>query len=53
MLDTDIDALFDVAVAHLLVEDDAYGAGCDVIDDACLAMIDFVGLWRRRLASFP
>lgn len=50
MLDSDVDAFLDVAVADLSVEDDADGGLGDVVDDAGFAVVDFVGL-RRVLAA--
>ena len=43
MLDAHVHALLDVPVAHLFVEDDADGGLGDVVDDAGLAVVDFVG----------
>jgi len=34
VLDTNVDPLFDVAIAHDFMDDDTNGAFCDVVDDA-------------------
>ena len=44
MFCTDVDAFLEIAVADLLVEDDAKARFRHVIDDARLAVVDFVWL---------
>ena len=42
MLDSDIDPLLDVSVAHALVYDYAHGALGDVVDDSGFSVVNFV-----------
>ncbi len=42
MLEAEVNSLLDVAVLHLLVDDDADGALGDVVDDTGLAVVDLV-----------
>lgn len=44
MLDLEVDALLDVAVLDLLVEDDTDCGFRNVIDNSSLAIVAFVGL---------
>lgn len=44
MFDANVDALFHITVADLLVENDADGRFCHVVDNTGLAVVDFVGL---------
>jgi hypothetical protein len=43
VLDTDINSLLHVAIAYFLVDYDANRGTVDIVDDAGLAMVDFVG----------
>lgn len=51
MLGSDVDALLDVSVADLSVEDDTNGARSDVVDYAGLAVVDLVGLCENMLVG--
>lgn len=43
VLDAHINALFDVAVANALIDDDADGGFGDVVNYSSFAMVNFVG----------
>ena len=43
MLDTNVDALLNVAIAYFLVDDDADGCAGNIVDDTGLSMVNFVG----------
>jgi len=49
VLDPDVDSLLEVAVADLLMADNADGRFCDVVYDASLAVIDLV---RHAYANY-
>lgn len=45
VLDAEVDALLDVTVLDLLVDDDTNCALCDIVDDSSLSVVDlFMGL---------
>lgn len=43
MLDTDVDSFFNVPITNPLVDYDANGGLCDVVNDPSFAVVDFVG----------
>lgn len=47
MLDPNIDSLFDIPVSHTFVDDDSNSGFRYIIDDARLAMVDFMGHTNR------
>lgn len=48
MLDADVDTLLNEAVSDFLVDDNAKGGLCDVVDDTGLSVVDLVGHTVRR-----
>ena len=47
MLNADIDTFLDIPVPYPLIDDHPHRALCDIVDDASLAMVDFV--WHSML----
>ncbi len=47
VLDSEVNALLDISMLHLLIDDDSNGALGNVVDDASLAVVDLV--WKTFL----
>ena len=48
VFDPNIDSLFNVTISHSLVNNDTDSRFSDVINDTCLAVVDFMGHAKRR-----